>query len=261
MSPAGRDAEEPVLIPLGRRTGPTRTVIFHALGGGLMPYMGLVAYLARKGPVYGFRAYGLCPGERPDTRIPDLVDRYQALVDALPEPPDLLVGWSLGGLLAFEVALRAAEGRVPDTVLIDSSPGPWSELPDSYQVTRDNVLEEAAERLDAEALDRMRRTMDAHIAARLDHRVTGRHAGRVLLVTATGSDDPGMTREWRRVTTDLTVRILDTDHFGLLAGPHLSALTAAVGEFLTAQPPTISVGRKSPNRAAFIDHSDFHQPH
>ncbi|MYS21747.1 Thioesterase domain-containing protein [Streptomyces sp. DvalAA-14] len=226
----------PLLIPLGRRPGPLRTVFFHALGGGMIPYLGLVAHLARKGPVHGIRALGLEPGEDPDASVPAMADRYAALLSTLPSPPDLLVGWSMGGLLAYETAQRLPAGRPPDLLLIDSSPAPRDGTPATYGAVRTRVLRDAAAQLDPADLPRTRRTVDAHLAARRRHSATAPYNGRALLVPCTHGDDPHQADNWARLVDDLTVRPLATDHFGALRSPHLATLTAFLGEFLASCP-------------------------
>ncbi|MER6472398.1 thioesterase domain-containing protein [Streptomyces collinus] len=225
--------DRPLLLPLGRRAGGTHTVVFHPLGGGLLPYLGLVAHLSRHGPVYGIRALGLEEGEEPDTCIPDMADRYAEAVAALPTPADLFVGWSLGGLLGFETARRLTGGHTPDLVLVDSSPAPVGTGPEAYAAVRRQVLSEAAAHMDADALARTERTVDAHLKARTHHRAQGRHPGRTLLITCTGSDDPQQAQRWSPHLADVSVRLLDTDHFGVLRAPHLKQLRLHLQEFIT----------------------------
>lgn len=226
------DLDRPLLLPLGRRAGDISTVVFHPLGGGLLPYLGLVAHLSRHGPVYGIRALGLEEGEKPDTRIPDMADRYAEAVAALPACPDLFVGWSLGGLLAFETARRLPGGHMPDLVLVDSSPAPVGKEPEAYGNVRRQVLSEAAAHMDADALARTERTVDAHLGARTRYRAEGRYPGRTLLITCTGSDDPQQALRWSPHLADVSVRSLDTDHFGVLRAPHLQQLRLHIQEFI-----------------------------
>ncbi|MFF5425396.1 thioesterase domain-containing protein [Streptomyces sp. NPDC012793] len=235
----------PLLLPLGKRAGDLSTVLFPPLGGGLLPYLGLVAHLSRHGPVYGIRALGLEAGEEPDTRIPDMADRYAEVVTALPTRPSLLLGWSLGGLLAFETARRLPPGPAPDLVLVDSSPAPLREEPEAYAAVRRQVLREAAAHMDADALARTERTVDAQIEARTRYRAEGRHPGRTLLITCTGSDDPRQARRWSPHLADVSVRSLDTDHFGVLRAPHLRQLSSHIQRFAAA-PGTDRTRRRPP---------------
>ncbi len=88
---------QPVLTPFGRRPGALDTVVFHP-AGGLGQYVTLLSRPARRGPVHGARAVGLVPGEEPDRTVDAMVERCPELIRDLPERPNLLVGWSLGGL-------------------------------------------------------------------------------------------------------------------------------------------------------------------
>lgn len=237
LSATPRTSTARVLTALSRRPGATTTVFFHPLGGGLLPYLGLIARMSRKGPVYGVRAVGLAAGERPDAAIPAMADRYADLVAALPEPADLLIGWSLGGVLAYESALRAPAGHTPDLVLIDSNPCPHTDRPDAYRGVRERVLRDAAGQLDAQEAERSRLTVDAHLQAYLAHRrPSGRYPGRVLVVPCTGGDAPDQAEGWRPLVDDLTVRTVDTDHFGVLDSPYLAVLAGHIEEFLAARP-------------------------
>ncbi|WP_372454669.1 thioesterase domain-containing protein [Streptomyces buecherae] len=92
----------------------------------------------------GARALGLEEGEEPGTRIRDMADRYAEAVAALPACPDLFVGWSPDGLLAFETARRLSGGKTPDLVLVDCSPAPIGKEPKAYDAVRRQVLSEAA---------------------------------------------------------------------------------------------------------------------
>ncbi|MFD4634013.1 alpha/beta fold hydrolase [Streptomyces sp. NPDC058284] len=128
---------QPVLTPFGRQSGALNTVVFHPAGGGLGQYVTLLSRLARRGPVHGVRAMGLVPGEEPGRTVDAMVERYLGLIRDLPDRPNLLVGWSLGGLLAWEAGTRlAAEGPAPAVVMIDSFAEPWS----AYGKPREGLL-------------------------------------------------------------------------------------------------------------------------
>jgi thioesterase domain-containing protein len=227
--------DNPVLLPLGHRTGSTRSALFHPLGGGLGQYLGLVSHLARKGSVHGLRALGLYPGERPDTAVPAMVGRYTDLLRRLPEQPNLLVGWSLGGLLAWEAAQSlAVGGQPPDVVLIDSSPRSWRVDDPALIAVRERVMQQTVAQLGSESVAPVRDTLDAHIAARAGYQVGSRHHGRALLVTCSGSDEPDQADRWAALADDLTVRTLDCDHFDVFSRSNLPLLTGFVDDFLAA---------------------------
>lgn len=222
----------PVLIPLSDRVGEVRSVILHPLGGGLGQYAGLVSYMARRGAVYGIRAMGIYPGEQPDYTIVDMVKRYISLLRDFPARPNLLIGWSLGGVLAWEMALRLAEdGHAPSVVLIDSSPEPWPISGNSHRALREMVLHKATAQLGAGVLESVSRTVDAHIETRKGYRVARCYAGRVLLVSC-GKKGDNQVRAWGKLASDLTIKNVHCDHFEIFSRQNFPYLSGFIGEFL-----------------------------
>jgi amino acid adenylation domain-containing protein len=94
----------------------------HAAGGAAAAYLRLARLLDERA-VYGVEARGLAPGEDPSASVEEMAGRYLAAVRAVrPHGPYLLAGWSVGGVVAFEMArrLRAAGEEVALLALIDS---------------------------------------------------------------------------------------------------------------------------------------------
>jgi thioesterase domain-containing protein len=54
--------------------------------------------------------------------VPAMARRYRADLDAAGLRPDLLVGWSMGGQIAFELGTTYPDGAVPRVAVIDSTP-------------------------------------------------------------------------------------------------------------------------------------------
>jgi amino acid adenylation domain-containing protein len=94
----------------------------HPVGGNVLCYLELARHLAPEQPVYAFQS----PEERslPAT-VEEMAARYvRELRRIQPEGPYRLGGWSLGGLIAFEMARQlAGAGQEVDLVaLIDTLP-------------------------------------------------------------------------------------------------------------------------------------------
>ncbi|MDR5726224.1 MAG: alpha/beta fold hydrolase, partial [Terriglobia bacterium] len=96
--------------------------LVHPAGGHVFPYIHLAKFLGPDQPCYGLQAKGLQDGQDPHTRIEDMAAYYlQALQAVQPAGPYLLGGWSMGGVVAFEMAqqLHAQGQRVALLALLD----------------------------------------------------------------------------------------------------------------------------------------------
>ena len=82
-------------------------ILIHAIGGTIFDYTKLAADLADTYTVYGLEAPGLTsPGTTPAS-FPDLVDHYLDIIrTGFPDGPYWLGGWSMGGVVAYELARR-----------------------------------------------------------------------------------------------------------------------------------------------------------
>ncbi|MDZ4347202.1 MAG: amino acid adenylation domain-containing protein, partial [Candidatus Binatia bacterium] len=109
--------------------------LVHPAGGHVFPYVHLARYLGPDQPCYGLQAKGLEEGEDPHTRIEDMAADYtKALRTVQPKGPYLLGGWSMGGLVAFEMAQQLhAQGQSVDLLaLLDARITPPDEkVPDA----------------------------------------------------------------------------------------------------------------------------------
>jgi thioesterase domain-containing protein len=102
-------------------TGSKRPLfLVHPAGGHVFPYVHLARYLGPDQPCYGLQAKGLEEGESPHTRIEDMATDYiKALRTVQPNGPYFLGGWSMGGLVAFEMAQQLyAQGEEVDLLAL-----------------------------------------------------------------------------------------------------------------------------------------------
>lgn len=228
---------DPLLIPLRKSPGPLESVLVHPTGGGLSQYLALAGRLARRGTVHGIRALGLLPGEKPCDDIPEMTEQYLELLRGLPRRPNLLVGWSLGGMLAWELAARlGTEGPAPAVVMVDSFPAREAigrDVRARVRAAVDEALRTAPGAMDR---DRTMRTTHAHVKAVTKHRVTERHSGPTLLVACDGEQRDRQVTSWRRLATDLTVRPLGCGHFEVFQPAHQQVLLRHLDEFLAQLP-------------------------
>ncbi|MBW4592783.1 MAG: SDR family oxidoreductase [Brasilonema angustatum HA4187-MV1] len=77
----------------------------HPVGGNILCYYELSRHLGSEQPFYGLQALGLNGECQPYTRIEDMATQYiKALREIQPNGPYFLGGWSMGGVVAFEMA-------------------------------------------------------------------------------------------------------------------------------------------------------------
>ncbi len=112
------------LIHIGA-SGPGQPLFLaHPIGGGVLCYNALARCLDGARAVLGLQASGLDGEAEPEADIARMASRYvDAILAEHPEGPYLLGGWSMGGIVAFEMAMQlSAAGReVPLVFLIDCS--------------------------------------------------------------------------------------------------------------------------------------------
>ncbi|MFI0982578.1 amino acid adenylation domain-containing protein [Streptomyces sp. NPDC021093] len=97
------------LLPLRHGTGrPTFCVA--PVGGTAFCYLELARSLPGDGPVHGLQSAGIEPGEQPLTSVADIAAAHLAVArEAQPEGPLRLIGWSFGGLVAYEMARQCTD--------------------------------------------------------------------------------------------------------------------------------------------------------
>jgi thioesterase domain-containing protein len=208
-------------------------------GGGLNPYLRLAAFLGSSYDVYAVRAAGLLPGEEAEDSVAQMAGSIVAELDAATVVPDLVFGWSLGGTVGWEVAVRLADrGHLPALVVVDSSPLPRQSTVEGDGVVRDVILSGLGPNPRADTLQRVLSVFDGQVTALADHKTERRYRGRVLLLMCADTEDSGraeMVRTWRSLSTDLRYGRLDAEHFAVFEQERLPQLTDQITGFLRAE--------------------------
>ena len=102
----------------------------HPAGGDVLCFAALARHLGPDQPFYGLQSRGMTGDEEPLTSVEDMAALYlEEIRRVQPEGPYNLGGWSLGALIAFEMArqLHIAGQEVALLAVLDSSP----DIPDS----------------------------------------------------------------------------------------------------------------------------------
>lgn len=261
------------LVPLQTGAGRQPLYCVHAVSGSAYSYHGLARLLGQDQPVYGFEAPGFDNDRAPVRSVPALAGEYtEILRDFQPAGPYRLLGWSMGGVLAFEMARRlAALGDPPSIlILVDAGRYPVTPLPPERDIVRRYVhdmmgrsgesvpavgalldgwpedLDAAAAlaaigaagvlpaEFDADLLVEQYTVFRAHLEAFYGFAVTGTYGGPTVHIVAT--DSHLEESRWEPVAPDLTRYELPGSHYSIWTGERLHALAGIVRRSLDRWP-------------------------
>ena len=95
------------LIPIQPQGSSPPFFCVHAVGGNVFSYVSLARRLGVAQPFYALQARGLMGEQEPHTRIETMATDYiHAIREVQEKGPYMLGGWSMGGLVAFEMACQ-----------------------------------------------------------------------------------------------------------------------------------------------------------
>jgi len=128
--PSGASGTAPVgpLLPLRTRGEHEPLFCLPPASGLSWGFAGLARHIDPGRPLYGLQSRGLIPGQDPAGSLAEVVTEHTALIRATqPHGPYHLLGYSMGGLVAYNIAvgLQAVGERVALLALLDSFPGAW----------------------------------------------------------------------------------------------------------------------------------------
>jgi len=264
------DTELPdTVVPI--RTDGDRTPLFciHPASGSAYSYLALADVLDPRQPVFGFEAPGYDDDRPPATSLSELAAYYVSILhEHWPQSPVCLLGWSLGGVVAFDMARRlTADGiEVPRVIMVDAElpdPGPLPSeramqlkfmqdlmaLADTSTPELERVFADVAEdadpegtftkvensnllppELDAELLLHRYRIYNTHVKAIYAFKIEHVYHGPVTLVRASHTDPAYLN--WAPYSTDLEEHTLAGDHHSIWTGTGLAKLGEIVSRNL-----------------------------
>ncbi len=132
---------------------PTKPPLFfiHAIWGNILFYRNFSPYLETDRPIYGLQAQGLDGNQKPLTSIVEMATNYINEIQSVqPQGPYLLLGFSFGGLIAFEIAqqLHNRGQEIQLLALVDpSSPNLRQSDSDVSKISQTSLLKKTATHL------------------------------------------------------------------------------------------------------------------
>jgi amino acid adenylation domain-containing protein len=242
----------------------------HPSGGSAFGYVHLANCFASEQPFFGLEAVGLDGEERPLERVEEMASRYLEAVQELQRTgPYRLGGWSMGGIIAFEMAHQLRErghsvglvamldthvphdgGRRPlhddlVTMFVDDLIRTLGKQPPALDVAPASMGPEQRLALMASRLDRAGLLPPGVQQAQLQHRLDvfisnvrafwlyrpRRYPGRINLVHAERSGD--LAARWRPYAAGGVASVtVPGDHFSILRPPSVQMVAEALRQSL-----------------------------
>lgn len=253
------------LVPLRPEGGLSPLLCLPPVSGSAFAYLALADILPAGRPVYAIEAPGYDDGQQPCDRLTELSSGYLARLAELGDGPRLLLGWSMGGMVAFDMACQlAAAGQRPAAVLlvdvmgpgIAPHPGPreeveqflselagggsgppvsWDGVPDGAtpgQLARHALsqLQQAGElppEIDAELLADRFAVFHASVQALAGYRDVRHYPGTITVIDSADTP-PELHEGWERVADVADRHLLPGDHYSIWQGDSLSAMADIV---------------------------------
>jgi len=258
------------IIPLAGEEGDASPLFcVHAGSGSAYSYAGLAQLLGPDQPVYGIEAPGFDDERKPLRSLPAMAAEYAETLQAFrPEGELRLLGWSMGGIIAFDTAQRLSRaGRtVSQLILVDSTVPYLADLPPEKEIQQrflldmlgvagsasdelaavfashpDDVddavmfsaIEQAGllpEELDADLLSERYAVFRAHIEALFAFEVTEPYDGPVVHIMS--ATTPSQYLRWEKMASNLTEHVVPGDHHSIWTGDSLVRMSELVQQAL-----------------------------
>ncbi|MDJ1168163.1 amino acid adenylation domain-containing protein [Roseofilum sp. BLCC_M154] len=241
----------------------------HPVGGNVLCYAELARHLGNNQPFYGLQSLGLSGEQEPLTKIEEMAAIYiEALQQIQPQGPYYLGGWSMGGVVAWEMArqLQALGQNVELLALIDSYAPSQNKKPidDTFLINAlledlggifgkefsisaqeiqplqpaeqlSSILNEAKRlnilppEISLEQMGRLFEVFKANLKAIYDYQPQP-YSGRVALFSASESKEDRGWKAW--VTGALETYMIPGDHYEIMLPPHVQILAQKLGACL-----------------------------
>ena len=257
-----REGERIVVLRNAASDASANVYCVPGVGGTVFSFGGLLESIDSSIGVFGLPYPGLVSRETPLERVEALAERFAEEIISF-RPATVILGYSLGGLVAFETARRVLErtGVAPDVVVIDTAPAalPKWTLGGSRAIRRSlklrleavlppGVVALVRGRGKETTLDSLRRVVAAGFKAVRQYKptpaalnVTLVRTNQTMFGVAEQIEDLG----WSSLAAQTTVRRIDGEHLEVFRG------NTAMDVGLVVSERCARAGRLHPNRRAF----------
>jgi thioesterase domain-containing protein len=243
----GRESTpDELLVHLAGERGKPVLVFVHAASGSVLPFQAVAGHLADSFEVYGLQTP---PGDRAPLSIAQLAERHAAALAAAGVSPVALLGWSMGGCVALELAREwHSQGRDTRVVLLDTwcppgliDPGIRDAVHAGLRVVDLGVPAEELAMLTVADLRDLQGTFGRNRDAFVRYRPEPFDFPAVLLAATDPYPSPQVTfppgyldgdRGFGRILSTVTTRELAGNHISVLSPERAEALAETIRTFV-----------------------------
>ena len=158
------DTEASVIVALNPKGRRPPLFCFHPVSGNVSRYFELAMALGDDQPVYAVQSIGLGDGRLAQDRVEEMAETYvEEIVRLSSEGPYRLLGYSMGGLIAYECArlLHERTGELPFVALVDTDVRRLKAI-DPWKALARTVLKAAVDGAELRGLDREAAVLTLH---------------------------------------------------------------------------------------------------
>ena len=140
------DTPNSLLVPIKTSGKQPPLFLIHPVGGNVLCYADLASYIDGDYPVYGLQSLGLDGRQQPLTSIEEMASHYIKAIQQVQSYGSYhLIGWSMGGVIAYEMAqqLQAKNESVALLGLIDSYAP--TVIPQPSEIDRATIINQLAQ--------------------------------------------------------------------------------------------------------------------
>jgi amino acid adenylation domain-containing protein len=260
--PNGRGSAS-LLVPLQPKGLRPACFLVHPPGGIVVCYQALAQRLGDDRPIYGIRSRGLHGETEFPASLEEMAAEYAAVIRTIaPQGPYHLCGWSMGGLIAYEMAQQLRQQGHPigllslldTTIPYNTANAPYAE--DANQSAREYGFDLTLEELERlgpdeqlpylwdhvrrlglvdddtplplvqQILDDLKRLFHAHVKLGSEYALRP-YPGRLTLFRPTESPVPvqiAPDRNWGKLAAGVDVHFVPGQHHSMVKEPHVQVL-------------------------------------
>ncbi len=225
------------LIQFQKGISSNKLYCIHPAGGTAFCYLPLAEAISSDHSVYGIQSPGVDRDGFSVDCLSNLASQYIDLIDHHDKSQKItLVGWSLGGVIAFEMACELAKRhcQIEALILLDPLPPNATNKAKACEINREEFIKKLVRfnglypGIDNNQIDRYHHIYNSHTMAFKQYE-PHQYSGKVLLIGAKSTDADLLKSEWSVfIKGNLVVEAIEADHWSFMQESNPKAIAKII---------------------------------